>query len=446
MTSSAANLRDNHTTSTDDRVETADEKCFPIAGYGRLHLEVDHDTGNFTGTTEDLKLQRVAHVPQLENNNLLSVPNSPSHFTRPLEMYFAVSTIKALQGPRSITFRRLHHESELHEIKTRRRPATPERNNTPTPNDQAMHGRKPGSKPDTQDITVLHEILGHPSEEITRETAKMAGMQLTGEWRPCTPCSESRVRRFAVPTIRDTCADTRAGRFVIDLAEPFADTSFCGSRYAMLCVDDYNRLKIIRFLKKQDGTIAALEDILATHITLAGIKVGIIRTDGGGDLKGKFQDLLNKLGIMCVGTPPHTPQHNGAAERALGLLRNKTAALLCSLKEGKSDRLWAGAMQYTCDKNNKSVTSPLGRRLTPYELWFGQKLSSTGILPFGTVGYLRRDNPPHKLNPHGNKCTLLGTAMDRPSQTYRVRDLTTRSVVLRSTVLWHPSKPPAHHG
>lgn len=73
MTSSAANLRDYHTTSTTDRVVTADGKFLPIAGYGRLHLEVDQDTGDFTGTTEDLELQRVAHVPQMDNHNLRSV-------------------------------------------------------------------------------------------------------------------------------------------------------------------------------------------------------------------------------------------------------------------------------------------------------------------------------------------------------------------------------------
>ena len=64
----------------------------------------------------------------------------------------------------------------------------------------------------------------------------------------------------------------------------------------MLCVDDYSRFEIIRFPKEEDD-ITALGDILATHITPAGVKMGIIRTDGGGEFEGYFQDLLNKLGI-----------------------------------------------------------------------------------------------------------------------------------------------------
>lgn len=43
------------------------------------------------------------------------------------------------------------------------------------------------------------------------------------------------------------------------------------------------------------------------------------------------------------------------------------------------------------------------------------------IFPFGTVGYLRRHNPPHKLVSHGNKCIPPGTTMDRSSLTYRVQ-------------------------
>ena len=44
----------------------------------------------------------------------------------------------------------------------------------------------------------------------------------------------------------------------------------------------------------------------------------------------KIQDLLNNLGIKHKKTPPHTPQYNGVAKRALGILRDKTVALLRS--------------------------------------------------------------------------------------------------------------------
>ena len=75
-----------------------------------------------------------------------------------------------------------------------------------------MLGKKPVSKPYARDIIGVYEILGHPSEEMTHETPKMASMQLTGEWRSCAPCTKSRVRRFAVPKT----INTRAGRALDD--------------------------------------------------------------------------------------------------------------------------------------------------------------------------------------------------------------------------------------
>lgn len=164
------------------------------------------------------------------------------------------------------------------------------------------------------------------------------------------------------------------------------------------------------------------------------------------EAEGEFQDLLNKLGIKRKRTRSHTPQHNGVAERSLGLQRDKTVALLSSLKEGKSDRLWAEATQYAFNMILKSATSSVGRGLTPYKLWYGQQSSVTGILPFGTGGYFRRHNPPHRLAPRGDKSILLGPMMNRLSLAYQVRDLTIESVYLLQSVVWHTSKTPAHDG
>lgn len=95
-------------------------------------------------------------------------------------MYPAASTIRSRHEPRLLTFRKLHPKSDHSDIKVRRRSATPKLNNASPPKlDQAMLIKTPGAKPDAQ---VSHEILGKPSEEMTREAAKMASIQLAGEW------------------------------------------------------------------------------------------------------------------------------------------------------------------------------------------------------------------------------------------------------------------------
>ena len=56
---------------------------------------------------------------------------------------------------------------------------------------------------------------------------------------------------------------------------------------------------------------------------------------------------------------------------------------------------------------------------------------------FGTVGYLRRPKPKHKLAPRGAKCIILGIDTNYPRRTSRVRDLTTGQVAMHQTIIWH---------
>ena len=131
-------------------------------------------------------------------------------------------------------------------------------------------------------------------------------------------CSESRVRRYAVSKSTESRANERADRFLI-------------------------------FIKHKSDAAKELRELVAEHIAPAGIKIDTVRTDSGGEFAGEFQSLLKELGIKRETTPPHTPQYNGVVEWALGLLRDKTVALLRGMTAGKSDRLWAEVMNYACE-------------------------------------------------------------------------------------------------
>ena len=252
-------------------------------------------------------------------------------------------------------------------------------------------------------------------------------------------CSESRVRRYSVPKSTESRANERAERFFIDITGPFHATSLGGNRYAMLFVDDFTHFKFIRFLKHKSDAAKALCELVVEHIAPPGIKIGTVRTDGGGELEGEFQLLLKELEIKRETTPPHTPQYNGVVERALGLLRDKTVALLRGMAAGKSDRLWAEAMNYACEMSNRCTTTSLNPGVSPYELWVGHRPTFDHLIPFGTIRYLRRPKPEHKLAPRGAKCIMLGIDTNYPRQTFRVRDLTTGQVVMRQAIIWHPT-------
>ena len=100
-------------------------------------------------------------------------------------------------------------------------------------------------------------------------------------------------------------------------------------------MDDFTRFKFIRFLKHKSDAAKELRELVAEHIAPAGIKIGTVRTDGGGEFKGEFQSLMKELGIKRETTPPHTPQYNGAVEQALGLLRDKIMVQVRATASGR---------------------------------------------------------------------------------------------------------------
>ena len=153
------------------------------------------------------------------------------------------------------------------------------------------------SRANPRRIMEFHKLLGNPSEEITRGTARISDVPLTGTWSPCVQCSESRLRRYAVPKLPESRTNERAERFFIAITGPCHVTSLGSNRYAMLCVDDFTRFKFVCFLKhKSDAAEELCEQLVAEHIAPAGIKIGTVRTDGRGELEGEFQSLPKELG------------------------------------------------------------------------------------------------------------------------------------------------------
>ena len=424
-------LQDYTPAPSGDEVESAGGVIFYVVGCGRLRLLVNQDNGTFKGATRELTLDRVAHIPKQGRYNLLSTKRLTTAFDAPMRVYLAAATIRPRFSRETLVFRSLLPEPGLLETKAHLRADMEE---PPTPLTTARSMVTARANP--CHIMEFYRLFGHPSEEIPRGTALMSGVPLTGTWRSCVQCSESRVRRYAVPKSTESHAIERVERFFINITGLSYAASLGGNRYAMLCVDGFTRFKFIRSLKHKSDAAKELRELVAEHIAPSGINIGTVRTDGGGEFEGDFQSHLKELGIKRETTPPHTPQHYGVAERALGLLRDKTVALLRGMIAGKSDRLWTEAMNDACEMSKRFTTTSLNPGVFPYELWVGHRLTFDHLISFGTVGYLRRSKHEHKLAPRGVNCIMLGIDTNYPRRTFRVRDLTTDEVVMLQAIIW----------
>ena len=170
-------------------------------------------------------------------------------------------------------------------------------------------------------------------------------------------------------------------------------SSLGGNSYVVIFVDDCARFKVVKFVKKKSNTTAALLCRIADYITPQKLSIKCVQTHNGGEFEGEFQRELDRRSITHEHTPPDTPQCNGVAERALGLLREKAIALMEELDDVTNvprEKLWAQAMLFACDVTNKSVTTSTDGSKSPYELWFGKFPTPDYLRPFVAVGYARR--------------------------------------------------------
>ncbi|CAN0423312.1 unnamed protein product, partial [Pylaiella littoralis] len=79
--------------------------------------------------------------------------------------------------------------------------------------------------------------------------------------------------------------------------------------------------------------------------------VKIVHTDNGGEFDGRFEEVCRELCMKQEKPPPHSPQFNGIAERALGLIKDAARAGLIQAMVIFSDApnfpsLWAEAMAW----------------------------------------------------------------------------------------------------
>ena len=178
MTSSSEGLRNYTVEPEGTSVEIANGKLLPVVGSGQLEIVAEQPGGPTT-----IPLGKVLHVPEL-GRNLIS-ERQASMMTGLL--FVKSPTVAHLgTGDDACCFFNYVPSSGLYEMVARRSEAVVKR---------ALVARAPPRR----DVMQVHRLLAHPSEHITRKTAKAAGISLTGEWGPCVECDLSKAHRHAVP-------------------------------------------------------------------------------------------------------------------------------------------------------------------------------------------------------------------------------------------------------
>ena len=145
-----------------------DGTLLPVANYGDLRLKIEQDDAD-CGQTRDIMLRRAAHVLGLRYILLLTAQLS-AMFEHPMQMWPRAAVSRCPRDGQSAIFRK--SARRLFEATARRSAIV----------DQASAKTLVAAKPMTCDIIMFHQLVGYPNEDITRRTAQLAGLRLTGKW------------------------------------------------------------------------------------------------------------------------------------------------------------------------------------------------------------------------------------------------------------------------
>ena len=75
----------------------------------------------------------------------------------------------------------------------------------------------------SRNVMEVHRILAHPSENITKKTAEMVGIETTGQWGACETCFQAKAKRHSGPTKTDERASVRTRKIMERQAVQWVD-------------------------------------------------------------------------------------------------------------------------------------------------------------------------------------------------------------------------------
>jgi transposase InsO family protein len=287
------------------------------------------------------------------------------------------------------------------------------------------------------DINEAHELLGHVGERSLRDTAKTLEWDLTGH--VCTGCTEAKAKAAAVAK-NTTVRATRPGeRLFTDISGPYAKSAI-GSRYWIMVVDDYSRMKWSFFRKNKSDIGEALEGFLVLLSGL-GYATKYLRCDDAGENTRHLSDLCKRRGIKIEFTTRHTPQLNGVVERAFVTVCQRAKAMMFSAQftPEYQGRLWAEAVNTATVLTNTAMNSV--NKDCPSDMFYGDILPKlrrkyADFKEFGRIGHVTIRTKVKKLDKKTFKGVFLGYSTDHAADTYRMYNPETNSVVDTRDVTW----------
>jgi len=300
---------------------------------------------------------------------------------------------------------------------------------------ESMNKPKKENISSKKSIDIWHERLGHLSESEMKKMLRLNMMEgldfkLEDHLSFCPVCSIGKqTRQKFIHT--DSVRTKEIGDVIhSDVCGPITPLSIGGAKYFLTFIDDYSRKSWIYFLKRKSEVFETFKNFRALFRTQTGKPIKCLRSDGGGEYtSNEFSSWLSRKGITHSITPPHTPQHNGVAERLNRTIMDKARCLLNAQNVDKC--FWAEAVNTANFLRNRSPTEKV-KEMTPEERFTGKKPIAVNLRIFGSKCLVMDNDYKRKLDDRACPAIFLGYSPEYGA--YRVFDLTREVTVFSRDV------------
>lgn len=217
-------------------------------------------------------------------------------------------------------------------------------------------------------LAASNNVLNLPPPEALKSKKK--------ERKVCGPCVEGRQKRihFAPTSSKEASPYTKLH---IDIAE-FGTKSYGGNRYFAVLVDDCTNFKWVCTTATKSDIANWLKEKL-DWFRSQGHHVHYVRFDRDAVfMSTDITNYFHQHNIEAQPTSGYTPQENGHAERAIGVLKEITQSLLSD--SGMKQQHWGDALWHAAYLLN--ITNSTGGK-TPWEQIKGDKPDASHLHIWG---------------------------------------------------------------
>ncbi|KAG7570487.1 Integrase catalytic core [Arabidopsis thaliana x Arabidopsis arenosa] len=250
-----------------------------------------------------------------------------------------------------------------------------------------------------------HSRLGHPSFTILNSIISKHSLPFSSSQKHLS-CSECLINKsHKLPFSQTTIISNRPLEFIFTDVWTSPLYSIENHKYYLVLIDHFTRYTWFYPLKRKSDVRDLFPAFKALVENRFQCKIGTLFSDNGGEFIA-LRSFLATHGITHLTSPPHTPEHNGLAERKHRHIVETGLTLLSTASVPKE--YWSYAFSTAVYLINRMPTPVLSME-SPFQKLFGTTPNYEKLRIFGCACFpWLRPYTRHKLDERSQRCVFLG--------------------------------------